>query len=352
MNNTSTAFLEQLIKTPSPSGDESAVQHVWIDYVKGFAHQMETDGVGNVIAAINPEHPFKVMLAGHCDEIAFMVSHVDGDGYVYVTKAGGINPKIALGMNVRVLGKRGVIKGVVGVKPEHKGGPKDKVTVGDLYIDCGAKNKEEILQYVGIGDYVIYDIDYTYLLDDKIAGRGLDNRTGAFIVAEVLRRVAEQGAKVGVYAVSTVNEETNMGGAYFAATHIAPTLAIACDVSFATDHPDMNPKESGEIALGKGPILAKGAPINKKINAMLEGVAAAHKIPLQYELTPGATGTDADRMRLTGKGVPVALVSLPLRYMHAPCEVASLKDIEAEITLLVEMILSLEGTEELRPVLI
>ncbi|MGL4735998.1 MAG: M20/M25/M40 family metallo-hydrolase [Cellulosilyticaceae bacterium] len=350
MLETSKGFLEELIKTPSPSGDEGAVQRVWIDYVKGFAHHIETDVVGNVIASVNPDAPFKVMLAGHCDEIAFMVSYIDGNGYVYLAKAGGINPKIALGMNVRILGKRGVIKGVVGVKPEHKGGPKDKVSVGDLYIDCGAKDKEEMMQYVAVGDYVIYDTDYTYLLDGKIAGRGLDNRTGAFVVAEVLRRVAEQAPKVGVYAVSTVNEETNMGGAYFAAAHIAPTMAIACDVSFATDHPDMNPKESGEVSLGKGPILAKGAPINKQINAMLEGVATAHKIPLQYELTPGSTGTDADRIRLTGKGVPVALVSLPLRYMHAPCEVASLSDIDAEIELLVQMILSLEGTENLKPV--
>ena len=178
-----------------------------------------------------------------------------------------------------------------------------------------------------IGDYVIYDTNYEYLLNDKIVGRGLDNRTGAFIVAEVLRRIADKDPKVAVYAVSTVNEETNMGGAYFAASHINPTMAIACDVSFATDHPDMSPKESGEIALGKGPILSKGAPISKKINGLLEKVAKVNELPIQYELTPGSTGTDADRIRLTGKGVPVALVSLPLRYMHAPCEVASLKKI-------------------------
>ena len=349
MEATSKVFLEQLIETPSPSGDEVAIQKVWMDYVKGFAHQIETDMVGNVMACINPDKPFKVMLAGHCDEIAFMVSYIDSNGYIYVTKAGGINPKVALGMTVKILGHEGILKGIVGVKPQHKGGPKDKVEVGDLYIDCGANTKEEVEKFVTIGDYVIYDTNYEYLLNDKIVGRGLDNRTGAFIVAEVLRRVADKDPKVAVYAVSTVNEETNMGGAYFAASHINPTMAIACDVSFATDHPDMNPKESGEIALGKGPILSKGAPISKKINGLLEKVAKVNELPIQYELTPGSTGTDADRIRLTGKGVPVALVSLPLRYMHAPCEVASLKDIEIEIELLVQMILSLEGTENLKP---
>ncbi|MDA3730862.1 M20/M25/M40 family metallo-hydrolase [Niameybacter massiliensis] len=349
MEATSKAFLEQLITTPSPSGDEVAVQRVWMDYVKGFAHQIETDMIGNVMASVNPDNPFKIMLAGHCDEIAFMVSYIDSNGYIYVTKAGGINPKVALGMTVKVLGHEGTLKGIVGVKPQHKGGPKDKIEVSDLYIDCGANTKEEVEKFVMIGDYVIYDTNYEYLLNDKIVGRGLDNRTGAFIVAEVLRRIADKDPKVAVYAVSTVNEETNMGGAYFAASHINPTMAIACDVSFATDHPDMSPKESGEIALGKGPILSKGAPISKKINGLLEKVAKVNELPIQYELTPGSTGTDADRIRLTGKGVPVALVSLPLRYMHAPCEVASLKDIETEIELLVQMILSLDGTENLKP---
>lgn len=342
-------FLQQLIETPSPSGDEVELQKLWIQYVEPFAHKIETDVVGNVIASVNPDKPFKVMLAGHCDEIAYMVSYIDSNGYVYVTKAGGINPKLALGMTVKILGKKGVIKGVVGVKPEHQGGPKDKVEVQDLFIDCGAHNKEEIEEYVSIGDYVIYDTNYEYLLNDVMVGRGLDNRTGAFIVAEVLRRVADQNLNVAVYAVSTVNEETNMGGGYFAASHINPTMGIACDVSFATDHPEMNPKECGCVSLGKGPILSKGAPISKKINELLEKAAQVHNIPLQYELTPRSTGTDADRIRLTGKGVPVALVSLPLRYMHAPCEAVNLQDIENEIELLVQMILSMSANENLNP---
>ena len=349
MREQSKLFLEQLIQTPSPSGDEVAIQKLWIDYVKDFAHKIETDVVGNVMASINPDKPFKVMLAGHCDEIAFMVNYIDNDGYIYLTKAGGINPKIALGMTVKILGKKGVIKGVVGVKPEHQGGPKDKIAVQDLFIDCGASNKEEIEQWVCIGDYVIYDTNYEYLLNNRMVGRGLDNRTGTFIVAEVLRRISAQNPNVAVYAVSTVNEETNMGGAYFAASHINPTMGIACDVSFATDHPNMNAKECGCVALGKGPILSKGAPINKKINELLENAATAHNIPIQYELTPRSTGTDADRIRLTGKGVPVALVSLPLRYMHAPCEAVSLEDIENEIELLVQMILRMSGDENLNP---
>ncbi|MGL5749912.1 MAG: M20/M25/M40 family metallo-hydrolase [Paraclostridium sp.] len=349
MRNESKLFLEKLISTPSPSGDEIALQKIWMDYVGEFAHKIETDVIGNVMASVNPDKPFKVMLAGHCDEIAFMVNHIDSNGYVYVTKAGGINPKLALGNKVRILTKTGVVKGVVGVRAEHQGGAGDKIEVKDLFIDCGANSKEDIQKLVSVGDYIIYDVDYEYMLNDTFVGRGLDNRTGAFIVAEVLRRVADKDPNVAVYAVSTVNEETNMGGAYFAASHINPTMGIACDVSFATDYPGINHVESGDYTLGGGPMLAKGAPISNKINEILEKAAIDNNIPIQYEVAPRSTGTDADKIRLTGKGVPVALVSLPLRYMHAPCETCSLKDIENEIELLVQAILSMSGNENLNP---
>lgn len=349
MRKESKKFLEELLVTPSPSGDEAKIQKIWMKYVQDFADKVETDMVGNVIASVNPDKPFKVMLAGHCDEIAFMVNYIDEDGYLYLAKAGGISPKLALGMRVKVLGKNEVVKGVIGVKAEHQGGAKDEIKIEDIYVDCGAQDKDEIEKYIEIGDYVIYDNDYEYMLNNKLAGRGLDNRTGAFIVAEVLRRVAEKNPNVAVYAVSTVNEETNMGGAYFAGSNIQPTMAIACDVSFATDYPGVDNRKHGKVKLGEGPILSKGSPINKKINQLMEDASKENNIPIQYELTPRSTGTDADKIRFSGKGVPVALVSLPLRYMHSPSEVVSLIDIENEIELLVAAILRLKGDENLKP---
>lgn len=349
MRKESKNFLEELLVTPSPSGDEAKIQRVWMDYVQKFADKVETDVAGNVIASVNPDKSFKVMLAGHCDEIAFMVNYIDDDGYLYLAKAGGISPKLALGMRVNVLGENEIISGVIGVKAEHQGGSKDEIKIENIYVDCGARDKEDIEKYIGIGDYVIYDQDYQYMINDRLIGRGLDNRTGAFIVAEVLRRVSQEDINVGVYAVSTVNEETNMGGAYFAGSNIEPTMAIACDVSFATDYPDIDKKKHGDVILGKGPILSKGAPINKKINKLMRNAAKENDIPVQYELTPRLTGTDADKIRLSGKGVPTALVSLPLRYMHSPSEVVSLVDIENEIELLVKTILKLKGDESLKP---
>ncbi|WP_258871095.1 M20/M25/M40 family metallo-hydrolase, partial [Halobacillus trueperi] len=241
------------------------------------------------------------------------------------------------------------LTGVIGVNAQHHGGLKGDFGLDDLFIDCGAKSKDEVEQFVQIGDLAVYKREPELLMDRYIAGRGLDNRTGQFIVGEVLRRLSKEEIKIGVYAASTVNEETNMGGAYFAAAGIEPTMAIACDVTFATDYPGVNKNKHGDVRLDGGPVLAKGAPINRKINKLLESTAKSLEMDVQYELTPRMTGTDADKMRLTGKGVPVSLVSLPLRYMHSPVETVSVKDIEEEISLLVEMIKNMTGNESLNP---
>lgn len=341
-------FLENLIKCPSPSGDEVMIQKLWINEVREYAHKIETDFSGNAIAILNPESPFKVLLAGHCDEIAFMVTYIDDNGFISVTKAGGINPKLALGNRVRIYGTK-MIKGVIGVKAEHKGGEKGEINVEDLIIDVGANSKDDIKDIVNVGDYVIYDVDYEYLMNSRISARALDNRSGAFIVAEVLKELSKEELNVGVYAVSTVNEETTMGGAYFAAACIEPNMAIACDVTFATDAPGSNVKKECDIKLGGGPVISKGSQINYKINNLIKDTAKKYNHKLQVELTPRTTGTDADRMRFSGKGVPVALISLPLRYMHSPSEVVSLDDIQEEISLLVNMIKDLTGNENLKP---
>lgn len=349
MDAKSRQFFMELLTTPSPSSMEMAIQKKWMAYIKPFAHDIRTDDAGNVIGVLNPEADFKVLLAGHSDEIGFVITRIEEDGFLRFSKMGGISPKIAVGMKVEILGYRKTITGVIGANAEHHGGVKDKVEFEDLYMDCGARSREEIAQFVQVGDLAVYKRDPEWLMDRYITGRGLDNRTGAFIVAEVLRKLSEKQIHVGVYAASTVNEETNLGGAYFAAAGVNPTMAIACDVTFATDYPGVNQTKYGDVKLEHGPVLAKGAPINRKINGLIEQSAKALNMDIQYELTPKNTGTDADRMRYTGNGVPIALVSLPLRYMHSPVETVSIKDIEAEIDLLVHMIEHLSGNESLNP---
>lgn len=342
-------FLEQLIKTASPSGAEQTIQKKWLDEVKPHAEQVYTDMAGNAVAVLNQAAPFKVMLAGHCDEIAFMVKHIDKDGFIYLAQAGSISPKVALGMRLTILGTQ-PMQGIIGVPPEHKGGAKDELKIEDIFIDVGAKSDKELADIITVGDYAVYDVDYTPLCNRRIAGRGLDNRTGAYIVAEVIKALAGEKLNVGVYGVSTVNEETTMGGAYFAAQQIAPSLALALDVTFATDAAGGDPRKDGKVTLGGGPVLSFGSQISRPVNDLLKATAKKHNHALQYELTPSRTGTDADRIRFTGKGVPVALVSLPLRYMHSPSEVVSLDDIEAEIAYLVDFIKDLSGKENLKPV--
>ncbi|UJL45143.1 M20/M25/M40 family metallo-hydrolase [Virgibacillus sp. NKC19-16] len=342
-------FLVELLQTPSPSSNEMAIQKKWMNNVKSFADEIRTDNAGNVIGVLNPEAPFKVLLAGHSDEIGLVINRIDENGFLHFDKMGGINPKAAVGMKVTVLGYNKTVIGVIGVNAQHHGGLKDDFNLEDLFIDCGYKTKDEAAEHVQIGDLGVYKTEPEILMDRYVAGRGLDNRTGAFIVAEVFKRLADKGCQVGVYAASTVNEETNMGGAYFAAAGVKPTMAIAVDVTFATDYPGVNKNKHGDIRLEGGPVLAKGAPINRKINKLLENAAQKLNMNVQYELTPRMTGTDADRMRLTGQGVPISLVSLPLRYMHSPVETASLMDIDEEIELMVTMISELTGEESLNP---
>lgn len=349
MSNIEQDFLLELLRTPSPSSYEMNIQHKWIDQTKPFVDEVLTDDAGNAIGVLNPDAPFKVLLAGHCDEIGLMITRIDDNGFLFIDKIGGINPKAAVGMRVRVLGEEKSFIGVIGCNAQHHGGLKDDFGLEDLFIDCGFKTKSEAEEFVQIGDLAVYERNPEILQDRYIAGRGLDNRTGAFIVSEVLKRLSKKELKIGVYGASTVNEETNMGGAYFAAAGIKPTLAIACDVTFATDYPHVNKAKYGDITLDGGPVLAKGAPINRQANRLLEQSAKALSMNVQYELTPAMTGTDADRMRLTGKGVPIALVSLPLRYMHSPVETASMQDIEQEIELLVHMLTHLNGKESLNP---
>lgn len=344
-------FFEKLIQTASPSGMEAEIQKIWMNEMKKYA-DVSTDDAGNVIASLNKKAPFSVLIATHCDEIAFMVRHIDDKGFISVAPAGGISAKPALGSRVKVLAKEGkkVIKGVVAVPPEHKGGQKGELEVSSLVIDCGAKDGKELKKIVSVGDYVIYDFDMDMLQNKNVAGRAMDNRSCLFMLSEVVKALSKEKLNVAFHAVSTVGEETTGGGAFFAAARLQPNFAIACDVTFATDESTSSAAKDGVVTLGEGAVIAHGPQINRKLNEMIKKVATSKKHKLQEELCPRRTGTDADTMKFTGAGVPIALISLPLRYMHSPSEIVSLNDIESEVKLIVDFIKSLTGKEKLGPV--
>lgn len=345
MEKSSKEFLLNLLGTPSPSGDESKAQRVWIDYVKKYS-EVKTDHVGNAYAILNPEAKFKVMLAAHIDEIAMIITKVDEKGYVWFTNSGWLNPKMLPGTQVDIYGFSGkTISGIVYTTAEKDNG----VTIDNCFIDCGYENDKKLKKLIRVGDYAVYRSKPDIIGDNKLIGKALDNKTGAYIIAETIKKLSKRKINIGVYAISTTGEETNSRGAFTAAARIKPDMALACDVTFDTEHPGASNRCS-IVTVGKGPALSKGSPINIKIDDILEKAAKKHKIPYQLEITADRTHTDADKIMYSGEGVPIALVSLPVKYMHSPVEMADLNDIDKTVDLLVETLASINGKEDLRPV--
>ncbi len=333
-------ILLKMIETPSPSGAEFHMQNQIKQYFEQHADDVLTDVVGNVVGVLNPQSETKIMLAGHIDEIALMVSHITDAGMLKVTNAGGVRPALYLGSKVRVLSAKGELFGAVGVNADLL--KNKELTCADLFIDLGATSKEEAERYVSVGDYVIMDTTSVPLINNYLSGRALDNRLGAFIVMQSLRRAKEMNAKVGVYAATTVGEETTMRGAHYATQLVKPTMAIAVDVTYATDYPGTSPHVTGDVHLGKGPVLCHSSIVNNPMNERLKEVATTLGFNLQYDIAVGLTHTDADKMLFAGTNTPVALVSIPLRYMHSSSEVTCLDDVEEIIELLAHFIVSLD----------
>lgn len=352
MNPDSLTFLKDLMQQPSPSGFERPAQRVIRARMKRFADRVTTDVHGNVIGALNEAAPFKIMLAGHVDEIGLMITHIDANGYLYFAPIGGWDPAMAVGQRVQVLAEKGHLAGVIGRKPIHlmESAERDKgVKLEDLWVDIGAKNKKDALQAVAVGDPIVVQPDFITLRNDLVSSRAFDDRMGAWVVAETLRLLHGKRLKVAVYAVSTVQEELGLRGAITSAYNIHPRAGIAIDVGFASDWPGGDPKKTGEVGLGKGPILHTGANINPVLGKLLCDTAKRRRIRYQMQAEPRATGTDANVMQLCRGGAAAALVSVPNRYMHSPVEVVSLKDLEATASLVAETVLALTGKEDFIP---
>lgn len=340
-------FLWELLKTGSVSGNEAELEKKIFDYMQDKADCVSVDELGNVTAAVNPDAPFTVLAAGHADEIGLMVSAIGSDGTLMVTEIGGIYPTTYPGHKVRIYTKNGVLFGAVANSREIA--KNKELEASDLRIDIGAKDKEDALKYVELGDTVTFDTDVRELVNDCISGRALDDRIGAFIVMEALAQAKERGASVGCYAVATTGEETTGNGAYFTASRVKPNIAIAVDVTYTSDNCGISEAETGDVAIGKGPVLCNNPSIHKKVNALLRACAEKRNMAVQIEAASGRTGTDGDTMHRTGIGVPFALISIPLRYMHNPNEVGSLKDIQDCIDLLAEFFVSCTADMNLKP---
>lgn len=325
-------FLKDLLTTPSVSGYEEAIQEKVLAFGREFAHTQLTDPAGNAISVVNPKAAHKILLCGHIDEIGFVVTHIDDSGRLRLTSAGGTRPRLYVGSPVQVWHEGNLVSGVIATSSDLV--KKEKIEDKDLLVDIGATSKEEAGEAVAVGDPVCADVRVRELMNHCFTCRALDDRTGAFVVLEAAKKAAGQGASIGIYAAATVGEETSGRGAYYAAARVKPDCAIAVDVTWASDAPGTDPGDTGEVKLGEGPVLCKASVVNKKLNALLQETGKELGLHLQWEIATGRTGTDGDTVNRIGEGIPMALVSIPLRYMHSSVEVGNWKDIEACIELL------------------
>lgn len=341
-------FLEELLITPSPTGYEKEGVKVWKDYVDQFADEVVTDAYGSAAAKINMSGDVAtVMLEAHCDEIGMVVQHITDQGYVYVNKLGGSDSTIARAKKVFIHNKRGRVVGVTGntaihLQDKKNGGGKEPAWK-DIYVDIGVSSKEEALEMVQIGDPITYASDMEFLSDDRLTARALDNRIGGYIIAEAMRKISEQkkDLKVNVIALNSIQEEVGGFGARMMSYRFMPDVALVTDVTHATDTPGIDQKEHGTVELGKGPTVQHGGANHPKVVEFLEEVCENHKIDIQHEATSVRTGTDTDSIFYQQTGIPSALISLPLRYMHSPVEICSMKDVDVLVDLMVKAVLSM-----------
>lgn len=348
----SLAFLKAIVNAPSPSGYEQRAAEVYRAYTREFADRVYTDVMGNTIAVLNENGTPRVMFAGHMDEIGFIVKYISEEGFLYFGPIGGHDPIIPVGQRVLVHTKHGSIPGVIGRKPIHLLDDEDRKKVPqlhELWIDIGAKDKADAESVVRIGDPVTIAVEFQELRNGFATARGFDNKMGAFIVAEALRLLSEDRPKAAVFAVATVQEEIGLRGARTSAYSIDAPIGIAVDVTHASDYPTIDKRRVGDVRPGKGPVIWRGANINPRVFELLVEAAEAEGIPYQLEAAGGGTGTDANVMQLNKAGMATGLVSVPLRYMHTPCELLALEDVENAARLLAAFTKRLSSDTDFTP---
>jgi endoglucanase len=332
-------FLETLIKTPSPSGREDILIKKVIDFQKA-ADNVIYDYQGGATMVFNQNSPFKIMLCAHADEISLIVKGYTNDGFLLVSNNGGIKPQVYAGSRVRIINDTKEVLGVVGFK--HS----DKLTCDDLFIDIGAKNKQEAAKLVALGSYVIHDSDLSYLNKDLITGRAFDDRLGIYVTQMAVKRAMELGCTNGLYATCATGEETTGRGAYSSCSIIQPNVCIVVDVTYSSDYIGA---EGQDITLGEGGVICLGSIPNRKLNQMIEKIAHEKNLKVQYEVWAGRTCTDGDTILKATLGVPQVLFSIPLRYMHSPIEVASVKDLDSMVEILATLLVTLNQETSLNP---
>ena len=340
INPQSEAFLKKYLNNASPTGFEASGQKLWLEYIKPYIDDWKLDNYGTVYGIINPDSDYKVVIEGHADEISWFVHFITDDGFINVIRNGGSDHLIAPSKKVNIHTPNGIIKGVFGWPAIHtRHGEDAKLTPKpeNIFIDVGAKDKDEVIEMgIHVGCVITYEDEMDLLNDRYFVGRALDNRIGGYCIAEVARLLHENKVKLpfGLYIVNAVQEEVGLRGAQMIAEQIKPQVAIVTDVTHDTHTPLISTKKHGDVKAGNGPSLTYAPAVHNKLLQLIIDTAEAEKIPYQREAASRRTGTDTDAFAYSGEGVPSALISLPLRYMHTTVEMAHKEDVENVIKLI------------------
>ncbi len=340
-------FLENYINTSSPTGYEHRGQKLWMEYIRPFVDTIEVDHYGTCYGIINPEAKFKVVIEAHADEISWYVNYITEEGMIYVIRNGGSDQMIAPSKVVDIHGEKGIIKGVFGWPAIHTRGLDSKEPIPkieNIFIDCGASSKKEVEDLgIYVGCMITYPDTFFELNQQYFVGRALDNRMGGFMIAEVARLLKENKKKLpfGLYITNSVQEEVGLYGATMIAETIKPNIAIVTDVTHDTTTPMIEKKKEGEQQCGKGPVIFYAPSVHHTIRELIVETARAKEIPFQRAAASRSTGTDTDAFAHSNGGVPSALISLPLRYMHTTVEMVSKEDVGNVIQLIYETMLKI-----------
>jgi putative aminopeptidase FrvX len=355
MNSNAKEFLIRLLDTPSPAGFELEGQKTWMNYVSLFADTVENDAYGNAWATISGSgSSARIMLEAHADEIGYMIQNITESGFLYVIRIGGSDRAIARSKRLTILGDKGPVSAVVGGTAYHiRDRENEKVPeVHELYLDIGASSREEVEKRgIRVGHPAVYADTATELVPGRLIGRAIDNRIGGFILSEVLANLSRPDARPGatLFAVNAVQEEIGGTGMQMISYRLEPSVAIVLDVTHATDSPGIDRNKHGSITLGNGPTVTHGAANHPTVVQRLISLAEELQIPIQHEASSRTTVTDTDRVYHTKGGIPSALVSVPLRYMHSTVEMVDLADVERCILLLAQFVRSVTSKDEFIP---
>ena len=347
------AFMEKYLNTYSPVGFEAPGQKVWLDFIKPYIDIHEVDNYGTVYGVINPKAPFKVVIEAHADEIAWFVNYITNDGFIYLKRNGGSDHQIAPSMRVNIHTEKGIVKAVFGWPAIHvRDAARDEPpTLKNIFLDCGCATKKEVEALgVHVGCVITYEDEFMVLNNRYYVGRALDNRVGGFMIAEVARLLKESKIKLpfGLYFTNSVQEEVGLRGAEMISQTIRPNVAIITDVCHDTQSPMMNKVSSGDLACGKGPVLTYGPAVQNNLLKLIIDAANKKKIPFQRAAASRATGTDTDAFAYSVGGVPSALISLPLRYMHTTVESVHKDDVENVIKLIFETLKTIKNNHDFK----